>query len=87
MPSALASVNITLKILFFLASPPTSNYATPSLFKQWIIHGGERLETYNLSPYITLGLKPNDNKKLNFYWFWLLDILYGYVKYAASRLR
>ena len=36
-------------------------------FKQWIINRGELLETFNLSPYIVLGLKPNDNKKLNFY--------------------
>jgi len=36
-------------------------------FKQWLINRGELSETFNLSPYIILGLKPNDNKKLNFF--------------------
>ena len=36
-------------------------------FKQWAINRGELSNNTNLSPYLVLGLKPNKNKSINFY--------------------
>ena len=36
-------------------------------FKQWAINRGELSNITNLSPYLVLGLKPNKNKSINFY--------------------
>ena len=36
-------------------------------FKKWAINRGELSNNTNLSPYLVLGLKPNKNKSINFY--------------------
>ena len=36
-------------------------------FKKWAINRGELSNNTNLSPYLILGLKPNKNKSINFY--------------------
>ena len=36
-------------------------------FKQWAVNHGELSNTANLTPYLVLGLNPNKNKRLDFY--------------------
>ena len=58
------SIYMTLIHLFWTCSVSTLFWQD---FKQWAVTRGELSNTINLTAYLVLGLNPNKNKRLDFY--------------------